>query len=273
MQWRPAYVLILFFFELPASTGLARRALPIPLPPRRPVDLAAPLPSPVEPTPINTPLPPPRPVDLAAPKPPVEPAPVKPPVPISAPLPPTPDLACPRVLASKTLVVAAAPPVSDANGCGIAAPVTLSAVLLTDGTKVPFEPPSLIRCDLAEALGAWFREDVAPAVQPAGGLAKILGSIGYECRTRNRIPGAKLSEHAKGNAFDLRGIVLRNGQTILIRKDAPQKPAFLMRMKAAACARFATVLGPGADAAHAAHLHVDLEQRHHGFRICEWDAN
>lgn len=276
MQWRRAYVLILFFFELSASPALARRAPRIPLPPRRPADLAAPLP-PVEPSVTETtPLPPPRPADLAAPKPlvelPVTP-PTKPPVPVSTPMPPTPDLACPRVLASKILVVAAAPPVTDANGCGIAAPVTLSAVVLTDGTKVPFEPPSLIRCDLAEALGAWFREDVAPAVQQAGGLAKILGSNGYECRTRNRVPGGKLSEHAKGNALDLRGIVLRNGQTILIRKDAPQKPAFLLRMKAAACARFTTVLGPGADAAHEAHLHVDLEQRHHGFRICEWDAN
>ncbi|MEW6437952.1 MAG: extensin family protein [Pseudomonadota bacterium] len=307
MQWRPAYVLILFCFELSAGTALARRALLIPLPPRRPVDLAAPALTPPAPT-ASTPLPPPRPaglttptvppaeptvstpsplprpVDLAAPKPPpaktapvetptVETPPVTPPVPISTPMPPTPDPACPRVLASKTLVVAAAPPVTDANGCGIAAPVTLSAVLLADGTKVPFEPPSLIRCDLAETLGAWFREDVAPAVQPAGGLAKILGSNGYECRTRNHVPGGKLSEHAKGNALDVRGIVLRNGQTILIRKDAPQKPAFLARMKATACARFTTVLGPGADAAHAAHLHVDLEQRHHGSRICEWDAN
>ena len=186
---------------------------------------------------------------------------------------PPPDLTCPRVLASKVLIVAASQPVVGPNGCGIATPVTLSAVVLADGTKVPFEPVALVRCDLAEALGAWVREDVAPAVQSAGGLAKILGSVGYECRSRNRIAGAKLSEHAKGNAFDLRGLVLRNGQTVLIEKDATQKPAFLARMKATACARFTTVLGPGADAAHEAHLHVDLEQRHHGFRICEWDAN
>lgn len=272
MQWRPAYVFIFFCFALQNGAALARRT--IPLPPRRPVDLATPRPERVEP---STPLPPPRPADLAVSKPlvepPVTPPPVKPLVPISTPMPPTPDPACPHVLVSKTLVVAAAAPVRDANGCGIAAPVTLSAVLLADGTKVPFEPPPLIRCDLADALGAWFREDVAPAVQAAGGLVKILGSIGYECRTRNRVPGAKLSEHAKGNAFDLRGIVLRNGQTILISKGAPQKPAFLAPMKAAACARFTTVLGPGADAAHEAHLHLDLEQRHNGFRICEWDAN
>ena len=91
------------------------------------------------------------------------------------------------MLKSKEIVVAAAPPVSGPNGCGIATPVTLSAVVLTDGRKVPFEPPSLIRCDLALTLGAWFREDVAPALKASGGLARILRSNGYECRNRDHL--------------------------------------------------------------------------------------
>jgi hypothetical protein len=198
--------------------------------------------------------------------PPVAPAPV---VTAPAPFVPAPDPTCPVVLQSKEIVVAAAAPVSGPNGCGIATPVTLSAVILKDGTKVPFEPPSLIRCDLAETLGTWFREDIAPALETAGGLAKILGSNGYECRNRDHLTRAKLSEHAKGNALDLRGFVLRNGQTILIEKDAAQ-PAFLTQVRATACTRFRTVLGPGGDVFHEMHLHVDLEQRHHDFRICEW---
>ncbi len=238
---RPAYLLAFFYLELSGGAASARRVARVPLPPPRPADL-----TPRKPAPL--PLPEPG---------------------ISAPA-PAPDASCPRVLASKTLVVVAAPPVTGPNGCGIATPVALSAVVLADGTKVPFEPPSLIRCDLAETLGTWFREDVAPAVQSAGGLAKILGSNGYECRTRNHIAGAKLSEHAKGNALDLRGLVLRNGETIMFEKDAQQKPAVLARLRATACARFRTVLGPGADVFHEAHLHVDLEQRHHDFRMCEW---
>jgi hypothetical protein len=258
----------------------------IPLPPPRPSDLTAP---PVETTPVppsakKTPvaMPPPRPADLGKP-PAVSPAaaapvPVPTPVPAPAPAPPPapallPDPTCPHVLADKNLVVAAAPPISGPNGCGILAPVVLSAVILTDGTRVPFEPPSTIRCDLAEALGTWVREDVAPAVASAGGLAKILGSNGYVCRTRDWIPGAILSEHGKGNALDITGLVLRTGTTVPISRDAAQKPAFLAKIKAGACARFMTVLGPGADAFHAAHLHVDLLQRHNNFRICEWDAN
>jgi hypothetical protein len=245
----------------------------VPLPVPRPADLDQ------QPGP---PLPPPRPTDLAsapAPTPPATPPvplPPQPPAavnasPTPAPFIPAPDPTCPAVLQSKDIVVAAAPAVSGPNGCGIATPVTLSAVILKDGTKVPFEPPSLIRCDLAETLGTWFREDVAPAAEAAGGLAKILGSNGYECRNRDHLARAKLSEHAKGNALDLRGFVLRNGQTVMIEKDAPQ-PAFMTRVRATACARFRTVLGPGGDVFHETHLHVDLEQRHHDFRICEWNV-
>ena len=86
-------------------------------------------------------------------------------------------------------------------------------------------------------LGDWVRDDVAPAVQTESGLAKILGSIGYECRNRNHLASEKLSEHAKGNAVDLRGLVLRDGRQILIQQQA-EKPAFLARLKTSACARF-----------------------------------
>ncbi len=220
---------------------------------------------------VRVPVPPLRPADLSAPA--TMAAPTAPAASAFAPLAPAPDLTCPRVLADKELVVSAAPPVTGPNGCGIAVPVLLEAVVLADGTRVPFEPPSLIRCDLAAALGDWVRDDIAPAVKSAGGLGKILGSIGHECRTRNRLAAEKLSEHAKGNAVDLRGLALRNGRQVLFQKQAADEPAFLAQIRATACLRFTTVLGPGADAFHAAHLHVDLEQRRHNFRICEWDVD
>ena len=47
--------------------------------------------------------------------------------------------------------------------------------------------------------------------------------------------------------------------------------AFFRVMKQTACLRFATVLGPGADADHAQHVHVDLEARRHGTHICQWN--
>lgn len=37
------------------------------------------------------------------------------------------------------------------------------------------------------------------------------------------------------------------------------------------CGRFSTVLGPGSDAFHESHVHIDLEQRASGLKLCEWD--
>ena len=46
---------------------------------------------------------------------------------------------------------------------------------------------------------------------------------------------------------------------------------FRDRMRKSACARFSTVLGPGSDGYHENHVHVDLAQRSHGHRMCQWD--
>jgi len=32
------------------------------------------------------------------------------------------------------------------------------------------------------------------------------------------------------------------------------------------------VLGPGADAQHESHIHLDLIERTHGYRMCQWDV-
>ncbi len=133
------------------------------------------------------------------------------------------------------------------------------------------KPPAIIRCTLAEALGDWVREDLAPlADKTGGGLSKLKGSEGYECRPRNRMADAKLSEHGKGNAYDLLSVVLRNGHELTIEHQTDAR-AFMAQLKSSSCARFMTVLGPGSDGYHESHLHVDLAERHSDYRICEWD--
>jgi hypothetical protein len=180
-------------------------------------------------------------------------------------------LACAHVLTSGHVVATIAAPVFGPDGCGIAAPLVLEAVILVDGRQVSLEPRALVRCDLAEALGDWVREDIAPlAEKTGGGLAKVLGSEGYQCRARNGVAGATLSEHGKGNAFDLRGVVLRDGKTLAVERQA-EALEFMKPLRDSACARFTTVLGPGSDAYHQTHLHVDLEARRGGYRICQWE--
>ena len=81
-----------------------------------------------------------------------------------------------------------------------------------------------------------------------------------------------MSEHAIGDAVDIVYFKLANKSQMLV-KDALNVQstsfAFLRDVRAAACDEFTTVLGPGANKAHAEHFHIDLETRNGGYRLCE----
>ena len=69
--------------------------------------------------------------------------------------------------------------------------------------------------------------------------------------------GAKISEHGKGNALDIRALRLANGQRIELTD--PQVPhSFRAGLRESVCARFTTVLGPGSDGMPENHFHMDL---------------
>jgi hypothetical protein len=217
----------------------------------------------------NPPLPPPRPHDLGPPPPPEE-----------KPLPPAEsandNLALrTKVLASGKILAEGLPAIAGPGGCGIAAPIRLDAVVLKGDAKIAIVPSVTLRASLAAAVADWLRDDLEPAIAAGGDkLARIEGTGAYECRDRNRIAGGKLSEHAIGNALDLRSLVTLKGKHISIPIE-PGEPdgnnAFRALMKKTACIRFMTVLGPGADIFHAEHLHVDLEARHSGAHLCQWN--
>src|SRR5258707_1238032 len=95
---------------------------------------------------------------------------------------------------------------------------------------------------------------------------------GYECRNRNGAASGKLSAHAVGKAIDISGFELSSGKFIPIKPDGDETMRNVVdTVRTAACGWFTTVLGPGADAAHADHLHVDMAP--HGtsdrYRICQ----
>ena len=217
------------------------------------------------------PLPPPRPPDLIAP------APDQPASPDSSIQPTDGDNATLRAsaLAGGRIIGESLAPIVDKGGCGIAAPLRLDAIVLADGAKVAISPPAIMRASLALALADWVREDLAPSVAASGDrLAKITGTGAYTCRDRNGIAGAKLSEHAKGNALDLQAFVTQRGTRYAVAAAKIAAPAgtksFLALMKTTACRRFMTVLGPGSDLYHTQHLHIDLEARRHGTHLCQW---
>jgi len=150
--------------------------------------------------------------------------------------------------------------------------VRLDRILLPDRKSVVVAPAPSLQCSMAEAVAEWIRDDVAAAAGELGApLASINGYDSYECRPRNNIKGAILSEHGKGNALDIGAIKLANGATFNLTDPSVAK-VFRERMRTAACARFTTVLGPGSDGYHNEHIHIDLAQRSNGYRICHWNV-
>jgi hypothetical protein len=225
--------------------GEARAKDPVPVPPLRPS-----IPADVSVVPLPRPRPViPMPGEVAEPERPTE---------------------CQLRMTADIAVIEALPPVTGANGCGVDDPVRLSAVMTKDKVRIAITPPATLRCRTAEAVAHWIREDIAPIAAtlgaPLGGVANF---DSYECRGRNRVAGATISEHGKGNAIDIRAITLANGKSYELTDIAVAKP-MRERLKTSACARFTTVLGPASDGFHENHVHVDLAERRSGYRICQW---
>ena len=212
---------------------------------------------------VTPPLPPERPSDLTPPKP-SEIA-ISP----STSAPPAAEAQCASLKDSDEVLGDFVAPVIAPGACGIASPIRLSAIRLPDGGSVEVRPPALMRCSLAAALAGWVRQDLAPAATRAGQKLTAIEEAGaYECRSRDRIVGAKLSEHSKGNAMDIRALDSSTGPFFVIAQN-PQG-ALARDVRDSACVRFATVLGPGADAYHADNVHLDLETRRHSGHFCQW---
>jgi hypothetical protein len=166
------------------------------------------------------------------------------------------------------------PPVAE-GACAIPLPVRLRSLAI-GADDVPFTGEPTLDCRLAERLADWIGNVVEPLAwhHLGAGLAAVETGPGYACRNRNNEAAGKLSEHAKGNALDIGAFALRDGRRIAMRpadRLAPAEAAFLAAVRTTACGYFLTVLGPGSDASHSEHLHVDLGQhgRTTSYRICE----
>ena len=173
-------------------------------------------------------------------------------------------------------VQAATSPSDDNHSCSIAMPIRLKHVTSRTGLKsvIQFPNQPLIDCRLAEPLARWIGEVVAPvfAANFSSPLRAIRTGPGYECRNRNHETTGKLSAHAIGFALDISGFELANGQVVSVQPgNDPVSDEVVRTVRTAGCGWFMTILGPGSDAAHANHLHLDIQPRGSGggYRICE----
>jgi len=146
-------------------------------------------------------------------------------------------------------------------GCGVEHGVRVRSV-----AGVSLSQQSVMDCGTAKALKRWINKSVKPAVgSKGGGLSGLKVAAHYSCRTRNNKAGAKISEHGKGRAIDISGLVLNDGRTISVLKGWHNADSKTMRRAhKTACGSFGTVLGPNADRYHQDHFHFDTARYRSG---------
>ncbi len=220
--------------------------------------------------PRRPPLPPVRPLLLEAEPEPAPPAPARTPGPSSGA-----GSACLANLKAQGVAAeAVAAPLALLPDCGVADPVRVASIRLADGSTLDLPGRPVLDCPFAADFAGFARDLVAPlaAVMLGAPVVALETGPGYECRGRNQVPGAKTSAHGQGIAIDVSAVVLADRRWVAVARQADaREETYVRTVRRAACGWFATVLGPGSDAAHADHLHLDT-QRHgasDGYRICE----
>lgn len=165
--------------------------------------------------------------------------------------------------------VESVPDFTEASGCG-----GRNVYRVYEISGISFSQPALVRCEVADTLAEWIANTIQPRAKAIFGQTvksfKIAAS--YACRPRNNVRGAKLSEHGLANAIDIAAFTLADGREINVQNDWYSGPAenrsFLRAIRSEACGPFHTVLGPGSDAEHHDHIHLDLQKERGGGPYC-----
>ena len=149
--------------------------------------------------------------------------------------------------------------ISGPGTCGMNYPFKVAA--FAEGT-VGLTTRATLACPMIPRVDTWLNEVVQPAAAAYLGSAVVeIRSGSYACRSRNNQRGARLSEHSFGNAVDVMGFRLADGREVTVMKGwrgPAEEQDFLRESFVGACQLFNTVLGPGADAFHYDHFHLDL---------------
>lgn len=163
------------------------------------------------------------------------------------------------------------PTLVGAGECGATDAVQMDSVMLPDQSKIAVLPAAIMRCPMAEEVAQWVREDVAPSLKNLPPLRALDNFASYDCRGRNNVRAAQMSEHGRADALDVRDFKLADGRELGLT-DINIPKDWREAIRTSVCARFSTVLGPGSDGYHEEHIHLDLEFRRNNYKICQWDV-
>jgi hypothetical protein len=180
--------------------------------------------------------------------------------------------ACRQALTEDVAIAPSLPPIKGPGACGGDDIVRLDAVVLPDKTRVALKPAATLRCTMASAVADWVRTDLVALANSLNTTLRAIDNFdSFECRGRNRVAGALLSEHGKANALDVRSVSFADGRELKLT-DRTADRTVRETVLHSLCSRFMTVLGPDSDWYHEDHIHLDLAARRNDYRICEWDV-
>jgi hypothetical protein len=194
------------------------------------------------------------------------------------------EIACMKAgIVKESEIVRITKPIDGAGACGLDIPLKVQAFrndqslmqsfanlgvpsLASNGADLRLtvlKPEATLTCPMVAWVDDWINTSVQPAALAWFGqpVKEIRSGGSYNCRRRNHQPGARLSEHAFGNALDIMAFVLADGNVITVKggwRGTEAERGFLRDALHSACDKFRTVLGPGSDAFHYDHFHIDL---------------
>ena len=148
-------------------------------------------------------------------------------------------------------------------GCGFDNAVRI------ERTSVQVGQPFTLSCPAAVSLALWELHALQPAAKTLlGSSVRRMEHYGsFACRNVYGREGGRRSQHATADALDVAGFVLEDGRRITVASHwhgDDERAAFLRSIHSQACGFFDSVFGPGYNAAHADHLHLDRGP----YRLC-----
>jgi hypothetical protein len=174
---------------------------------------------------------------------------------------PSPGAGCYKDLADRGVIFRPMPQPASIGGC------TLPDGVILEGMSAALDKPVTLSCPTARVVDQWMEEVVQPAARRhlRTRVTMVHQAGGFVCRNTR---GGRLSEHARGRAIDIWGFDMANGTRTLFRdqwRGAGARSRFLQEVARRSCAIFHVVLGPGSDADHHDHLHLDLGK----WKLCQ----
>lgn len=161
-------------------------------------------------------------------------------------------------------------PISGPGACGMDYPFRVKAFA---SGEIGLTSKAVLACPAISTFDTWLIEVVQPAASLYfGAPVTELRAGSYSCRSMNNQAGARKSEHSYGNAVDVMAFHLSDGRKITVAKGwkgDPVEQEFLREVFVGSCRYFSTVLGPGSDAFHYDHFHLDLARHAKGRTICK----